>query len=151
MFFPLVLGNLRVSPSSDNLVPEEDSYIQMKEPESAAFFAVHLCERHSSTSGPISSCQFQPLCCALRTLGSFLLLRQMHIFTGSSSSRVLALKHCLEIRQITRRNRERLHNYIVNIHHLYDVDNKVMEDEVHCSLVGNYSVIQTEGHHLPAE
>lgn len=125
----------------------------MKEPESALegllFFAVHLCERHSSTSGPISSCQFQPLCCALITLGSFLLLRQMHIFTGSSSSRVLALKHCLEIRQITR-NRERLHNYIVNIHHLYDVDNKVMEDEVHCSLVGNYSVIQTEGHHLPA-
>lgn len=74
----------------------------------------------------------------------------MHIFTGSSSSRVLALKHCLEIRQMTR-NRERLHNYIVNIHHLYDVDNKVMEDEVHCSLVGNYSVIKTEGHHLPAE
>jgi len=47
--------------------------------------------------------------------------------------------------------RERLHNYIVNIHHLYDVYNKVMEDEVHCSLVGNSSVIQTEGHHLPAE
>lgn len=72
----------------------------------------------------------------------------MHIFTGSSSSRVLALKHSLEIRQMTR---ERLHNYIVNIHHLYDVYNKVMEDEVHCSLVDNSSVIQTEGHHLPAE
>ena len=25
-FFPLVLGNQQVSPSSDNLVPEEDSY-----------------------------------------------------------------------------------------------------------------------------
>lgn len=70
----------------------------------------------------------------------------MHIFTGSSESRVLALKHCLEIRQMTL-YRERLHNYIVNIHHLYDVDNKVITDEVHCSLVGNSSVIQTEGHH----
>jgi len=73
-----------------------------------------------------------------------------NILTGSSSSRVLALKHCLEIRQMTL-YRERLNNYIVNIHHLYDVYNKVMEDEVHCSLVGNSSLIQTEGHHLPAE
>lgn len=60
----------------------------------------------------------------------------MHIFTDSSSSRVLALKDCLEISQMNL-YRERLHNYIINIHHLYDVDNKVMEDEVHRSLVGN--------------